>query len=74
MRKKPDEPLSVNRVAELLGVDYWKVRYIVNARRFIKPAVVIQSMQFYDAKAIRQIKVELNMIDAKAKRRAASVL
>ena len=73
MRKRPDEPLSVNRIAALLDVDYWRVRYIVNARRSIKPAIVIQAMKFYDANGVRQIKAELKAIGTKqAKQRAAS--
>ena len=62
MRKRPDEPLSVNRIAALLDVDYWKVRYIVNARRSIKPAIVVQAMRFYDAEGIAKIKAELKRI------------
>ncbi len=66
--------LSVNQIADKLGVGFWRVRYVINSQRGIEPAMTHRSLKLYDTEGIRQIKVELKAIDAKqAKQRSASV-
>ena len=75
MRSKQDQQLllTVNEIAEKLGVSFWQVRHVVNSRRSIEPAVAHRSVKLYDANGVRQIKAELKAIGTKqAKQRAAS--
>ena len=62
---------TVNQIADKLGVAFWQVRHVVNSRRGIEPAVTHRSVKLYDTEGVRQIKVELETIEAqRAKRRA----
>lgn len=69
MRSQQDQQLllTVNEIAEKLGVSFWQVRHIVNSRRSIEPAVAHRSVKLYDANGLRQIKFELDAIEQKRK-------
>lgn len=57
-----------NQIAELFDVGPWRIRYLLQSRRYIKPAVVLPSMRLFDEKAVGQIKAELKVIEARQSR------
>ena len=62
---------NLNQIAELLDVGPWRIRYILQSRRHIKPTMTLPSMRLYDEKAVEQIKAELKTIDEKYTRQLA---
>ena len=58
----------LKQLASILGVSVDRVRYILNSRSHIKPAVTVENMRFYRPDAVAFLRHELNAIAA---RRAA---
>ena len=57
-----------NQIAELFDVGPWRIRYLLQSRRYIKPAVTLPTMRLFGEKAVGQIKAELKAIEARRSR------
>jgi len=53
------------QLASILGVSVDRVRYILDTRSHIKPAVTIENKRFYRPDAVAMLRHELNAIDAR---------
>ena len=71
MNRKKQVPRNLNQIAELLDVGPWRIRYILQSRRYIKPVITLPTMRLYDDKAVEQIKAELRTIEEKYTRQLA---
>lgn len=65
MSKQEPVLRNLNQIAELLDVGPWRVRYILQSRRHIKPTMTLPTMRLFDEKAVEQIRAELRTIEAK---------
>lgn len=53
------------QLASILGVSVHRVRYILDTRPHIKPAVTVENKRFYRPDAVAMLRHELNAIDAR---------
>lgn len=67
MNRKKQVPRNLNQIAELLDVGPWRIRYILQSRRHIKPIMTLPTMRLFNESAVEQIKFELEAIEQKRK-------
>lgn len=71
MSKKTPVLRNLSQIAELLEVGPWRIRYILQSRRHIKPTMTLPTMRLFNEKAVEQIKDEIKAIND-AKQRVAT--
>jgi len=57
--------LTSGRIADLLGVPLWRVRYIIQTRPHIQPAARAGNAWLFNKDTIAMIRHELNAMDAR---------
>lgn len=65
MSKKTPVLRNLNQIAELLDVGPWRIRYVLQSRRHIKPTMTLPTMRLFNERAVERIRAELRAIEAK---------